>query len=310
MTPPGFVSDAHYVDRYGDTNFWGPHVAAALDQHGLPHTAEVIVSGGHGTYPTFLVGDVVVKLFGHVPTWREGYARERAAQTLLTSHPDIAAPRLLGWGALYEGAAAQWPYLISTRMSGVPWARADLTRGQQRAVVAELGSQMRRVHALPVPDAMSAVGHGNLDVAAAAEQSSLPRHLVEQVDEFLARMGAPDRIFAHGDLTASHVYVEDGRLAGIIDWGDAAVVDRHYEIIQPYRDLCACDKELFATFLDAYDWPTSEDFPHRALGMALHRQAHGLVQHLTMDVFEPIAARFPLDEIPTLDDLAKDLFQS
>ena len=29
------------------------------------------------TYPTFLYGDVVVKLFGNTPWWHEGHAAER-----------------------------------------------------------------------------------------------------------------------------------------------------------------------------------------------------------------------------------------
>ncbi len=281
---------------------------AALARHDLHDAATNAAAGARGTYPTFLVGDVVVKLFGHVPSWREGYARERAAQSLLTTHAEIAAPRLLASGKLYDGHEAEWPYLISTRMSGVAWAYADLARDEQHAVVADLGRQMRRVHDIGAPDAMLVQGEGDLDVAAAAAQSSLPRHLVAQVDDCLARLGPPDSVFTHGDLTARHVYVENGRLAGIIDWGDAMVADRHYEIIQPYRDLCGCGKALFGVFLESYDWPAGEDFPLRALGMALYRQAHGLAQHLTMDVFEPIAAVLSLDDIATLDDLAKELF--
>jgi hygromycin-B 7''-O-kinase len=306
--PPAFASDERYVERRGDANFWGTHVAAALDRHDLLDTNVNTVSGARGTYPTFLVGDVVVKLFGHVPSWREGHARERAAQSLLTTHTEIAAPRLLASGSLYGGHDAEWPYLISTRMSGVAWASADLTHDQRRDVVGELGRQMRLVHAMPVLEGMAEEGSGDLDVAAAAGRSSLPGHLVAQVDDYLACLGPPDPVFTHADLTTRHVYVENGRLSGIIDWGDAAVMDRHYEIIQPYRDVCACDTALFGVFLDAYDWPVGDDFPHRALGMALFRQAHGLHQHLSMDVFEPIAALLPLDDIATLDDLAIELF--
>ena len=41
---------------------------------------------------------------------------------------------------------------------------------------------------------------------------------------------------------------------------------------------------------------------------ALHRQAIGLAQHHTMDVFEPIAVSLPLQDIGTLDELATELF--
>jgi aminoglycoside phosphotransferase (APT) family kinase protein len=145
-------------------------------------------------------------------------------------------------------------------------------------------------------------------MVAAAGRSSLPPHLIAQIDDYLAALDPFDRVFVHGDLCANHVFVENGRLAGIIDWGDAMVTDRHYELIQLYRDMFACDKALFRAFLEASDLPVTKSFPRRALGLALYRQAAGLVQHHTMDVFEPIAALLPLQEIGTLDELATELF--
>jgi hygromycin-B 7''-O-kinase len=50
------------------------------------------------------------------------------------------------------------------------------------------------------------------------------------------------------------------------------------------------------------------DFPRQALALALYRQARGIAQHLTMDVFESIAALFPLQDIKTLDELAIEVF--
>ncbi len=147
-----------------------------------------------------------------------------------------------------------------------------------------------------------------LDVAAAAAHSSLPPHLIAQIGDYLARLGSFDRVFVHGDLVANHVFLENGCLTGIIDWGDAMVTDRHYELIQLYRDMFGCDKALFRVFLEASDWPVGKDFPRQALGHALHRQAVGLAQHRTMDVFEPIAAALPLHDIGTLDELATELF--
>jgi hygromycin-B 7''-O-kinase len=109
-------------------------------------------------------------------------------------------------------------------------------------------------------------------------------------------------------VVANHTYVAEGHLTGIIDWGDALVTDRHYELIQIYRDTFRCDRSLFRAFLDACDWPDGDDFPRQTLGLALHRQAVGLAQHHAMDVFEPIAALLPLQEIGTLDELATELF--
>jgi hygromycin-B 7''-O-kinase len=193
-------------------------------------------------------------------------------------------------------------------MSGVASWRAELSAEQRLSVAAELGRQTRRVHALRPSGVATHQDWQALNVAAAAEQSSLPPHLIAQIDDYLARLEPFDRVFVHGDLCANHVFVENGSLAGIIDWGDAMVTDRHYELIQLYRDMFGCDKALFRAFLEASDWRVGKHFPHQALGLALHRQAVGLAQHHTMDVFEPVAALLPLQDIGTLDELATELF--
>lgn len=306
--PPTFASIEEHVSRLGDVGFWRPYVAEILERHDLVDAGREPVAGFNATYPTFLYGDVVVKLFGYSRSWRCSHAAERAAQTLIATDPEISAPSLLSDGSLYDDADAPWPYLVTTRMAGVASWRAKLSTEQRLAIAAELGRQVRRVHALRPSRAATDADWGALDVAAAAEQSSLPPHLVRQIDAYLARTGPVDRVFVHGDLVANHVFVENGRLTGIIDWGDAMVTDRHYELIQLYRDMFGCDKSLFRVFLEASAWPIGKDFPRQALTFALHRQAAGIVQHHTIDVFEPIAARLPLQDIRTLDDLATALF--
>ena len=66
----------------------------------------------------------------------------------------------------------------------------------------------------------------------------------------LVPAGADDGVWIHGDLHARNVIVREGRLAGIIDWGDLTVGD-------PATDLAAAwtvlpDGEARETFLSAY----------------------------------------------------------
>jgi aminoglycoside phosphotransferase (APT) family kinase protein len=301
--PPAFESLQEYVSHLGDVALWAPHVAAVLDGHDLP--AAEPVAGFNPTYPTFVCGDAVVKFFGHRPRWRETHAAEAAAHALVATDPEILAPRVLAEGELFEDADTPWPYLVTSRVRGAAWPHANLPLNRRIALAAELGRQVRRIHALdPGPIAKPPA----VAVEAAATRSSLPPHLVAQVDDFVAELGPPDPVFVHGDLCDMHVFVDDGRLAGLIDWGDATVADRHYELIQVYRSTLRCDKTLFREFLAAAAWPIGRDFPRRVLGYALRRQATGLAQHNGMDVFEPIAERFPLHEIATLDALAQRLF--
>lgn len=305
---PNLASVQEYNASLSDLDFWGPYVSYILKRHDLFNSGFEISPGVGSTYPTFICNDVVVKLFGYVHTWRESFANERAVQGLLATDPTIAVPKLVAEGQLFDDGVAPWPYLVTTRMSGVPWSIAGLSVEQRRTVAADLGSQIRRVHALRPSGIPSYADWPNLNVREAAKQSSLPPHLISQIDDFITRIAPFGSVFVHADVTDRHVFVENGRLAGIIDWGDAIVADRHHEIIQIYRALFNCDKELLLGFLEASDWPVSKDFPRQALGHGLYRQAIGLSQHLSMDVFEPIAAKFPLQDIGTLDELANELF--
>jgi hypothetical protein len=303
--PPAFASIQEYTARLGDIDFWWPYVAEILERHELGGRRELVRHGRKlGTYPTFICGEVVVKLFGYLGSWRETHTAERAAHGVVARDPEIAAPRLLADGRLYD----DWLYLITTRMPGDAAKNAELSPEQRLSVAAELGRWVKRVHLLNATGIVTDEDRPALNLTAAAEQSSLPPHLIAQINGYVARLEPFHRVFVHGDLTADHVFVEDGRLVGIIDWGDALVTDRHYEICQVHRDLFNCNKALLRVFLDASNWPVARNFPNQALGLALYRQARGIAQHLTMDVFEPIAALFPLQDIATLDELAIAVF--
>ncbi len=305
VAPPRFATLKDYAARRADVGFWRPYVALILERHGLAGSEPA--AGIGSTWPTFVCGEVVVKLFGGLHAWRAAHLAERAAHARLATDPQIAAPRLLADGRLYDEPDA-WPYLITARMPGVAWRQAQLSGAQRLAIAIELGRQLRRVHALRPAGVAS---HGSWpapSVVAAARRSSLPPCLIPQIADFLLRAGPFDAVLVHGDLMFRHVFVEHGRLAGIIDWGDAIATDRHYELAKLHLDLFDGDKALLRAFLEASGWPVSEDFPQKAMALALCRQAQGLAQHPTIDVFYTLPALLPLADIATLDELATALF--
>jgi aminoglycoside phosphotransferase (APT) family kinase protein len=305
IAPPAFASLAEHVARVGDAGFWRPYVAAVLRREGL--SARELVAGVGSTYPTFLCGDVVVKLFGGTAAWRASHTVERAVHAALAADPEIAAPRVLAVGQLYDAADA-WPYLVTVRMPGAAWDQAGLSVRERLVVARDLGRQLRRVQALRPAGTAPREDWSALDVAAAVQRSALPPHLAAQVDGYLARLGPFDPVLVHGDLIARHVFVANGRLSGIIDWGDAMVTDRHYELAKLHLDLFDGEPALLRAFLDASGWSVADDFAHKALGLALYRQAHGLTQHHTMDVFYKLPRLFALQDIATLDALAAAVF--
>lgn len=139
--PPGFASVQEYISRVGDVGYWWPYVAEILERHDLAGAGREPVAGSNATYPTFLYGDVVVKLFGYSRSWRESHSVERAAHVLVATDPEIAAPSLLGDGHLHYDVDAPWPYLITTRMSGVALQDAEPSREQLLLFAADLGDR-------------------------------------------------------------------------------------------------------------------------------------------------------------------------
>ena len=298
-----------YLARLGDIGFWYPRVAGVFQQHGI-EAEEQPIAGVGGTFPTLLSRNVAIKLFGHLPFWRTACEAERAAMRCVATDPRIPAPTLLAAGRLYDDPTAPWPYLVTTRTTGVHWGDANLTDDEGATVAAELGRQVRRIHALvPSDDVATPDTWARHDLSEAARKTVLPSHLVSQVDDFVNRGAASTNpIFVHGDLMYRHVFVERGHLSGVIDWGDGLLTDRHYELAQVQLNLFDGDKTLLRTFLDHSNWPAERTFAQRALAQAFHRQAVGLAQHRTMDVFYKVPDLVPLEDIETLDDLADALF--
>lgn len=307
MRPPPPLDDlARYRRRRGDTAFWKPWLQLIASRHGLRGAPR---AGGNPTYPTFVLDDAVIKLYGGVPGWPAAAASERAVYACLARDPSLRVPRPLASGQLGE-APASWPYLVLTRVPGTACSQPPPGPAARARLLSAVGAELARVHALPCAALSAPAAWLAADPTEGAAASSLPPHLVAQVAGYLARHPpAPDdRVLAHLDLTATHVFREGDALTGLIDWGDAIPGDRHLELIQVFRDLAGCQQEAFAAFLDGYGWPRQDDFPHRALAAGLRRQAIGRAQHLSIDCFEPIAARYPLERIPTLEALAETLF--
>jgi aminoglycoside phosphotransferase len=303
--PPPQLSAESYSRLLGDVEFWAPYVRTILERHGLGDRP--LESGFVGTFPTFLAGDVVVKLFGHFHSWRTCHASELAAQQVLARRPGLAVPALLGHGRLY-GNPDGWPYLLTARMAGQAWRDAPLDQAVRVRVAGELGETMRVVH-----DVLRGDGAGCPPALVAARDrlaglrattlerhrawGSLPTALVDQIPGYLCPP-AQER-FVHADLTADHVFVKDGSLAGVIDWGDATLADPYYELAALHLDAFRLDKDLLRAFLRGYGWQLGEEFTRRAMSAALTHE---------FDVFAALPERLRADSFPDLSELAAVLW--
>lgn len=289
VLPRPITEQPHYGEHLGDVDYWRLYVVAALSAHDLP--TDSIEAPFVGSFPTFLAGDVVVKLFGDAFDGAASYAAEHDMYEVLAGHPRIPAPGLIATGALFDGPGWRWPYLISERIGGVPVREAVATE----AMAHQLGAAVAELHTLPAPQAVrdrDLLPKLRSTAVDRLREYGMPQHLLAEVPAFLADASA-DRVLVHADLTADHLFVASTGLVGIIDWGDALAADPWYEIPAVRFDGLKSDRALFDAFLDGYGWSVDEHFARRAMQGVLEFQ------------FNAVSDLPPADN---LDELADKLF--
>ncbi|MDQ3699761.1 MAG: hypothetical protein M3442_02450, partial [Chloroflexota bacterium] len=140
LTRPVFATVAEYGARLDDVDFWAPYVWEVLARHRLP--AAPLKAGFVGTFPTFLSGPYVVKLFGERFEGALRYDTELSIHQLLAEHPEIPAPALIAHARFFEDAPSTgwpWPYLVTTRLWGTAWRDVDLPPAKGADVARSLG---------------------------------------------------------------------------------------------------------------------------------------------------------------------------
>jgi aminoglycoside phosphotransferase (APT) family kinase protein len=192
------------------------------------------------------------------------------------------------------------------RLAGTAWREASHRPGDwQRVVAAELGAALREVHALECPAEPIWRGDvlGALRATCAARHRSrhiLPGFLIDQIDDYLTPPSA-ERCVVHADLHGDHIFVRDGHLAGIIDWGDALCGDQYYDLPALFFGTFGGRKPWLRAFLDAYGWPVGSESGGSGLNFARRAMTMTLLHE-----FNPLGhAMPPLHDVATLDELAE-----
>jgi len=136
-----------------------------------------------------------------------------------------------------------WPWSIVTWIPGTPASQMPLARDEAAA----WGRFLRALHAIDTPDSPPENPYRGQSLSARDEAfrerlARLERAAALRIGDQamlsnawaagLASLADEDTCWLHGDLHPRNVITSDGRLRGVIDWGDATVGD-------PSVDLCS-----------------------------------------------------------------------
>jgi aminoglycoside phosphotransferase (APT) family kinase protein len=208
--------------------------------------------------------------------------RLRSERAALDAAP-VPAPRVL-W--FVDGPPAA---LAMTAVTGRQLAR----HGEEPAFGPETwrsaGALTRRIHDAPAPAGLKewfvagGLAHWVEGMRTWLLDDGRVDHDVVEAHASFAHRHLDDRplepVFTHGDLQCEHVLVDDdGEITGVIDWGDAGLGDRTYDV----ASLTCGNEELLDAVLDGYgaDVPIDRDVVRaywslRRLGSVRWMTEHG-----------------------------------
>lgn len=219
------------------------------------------------TYPTAMIGEAVIRLYG---PWLHGataMAQEATVLRLLEQDPAIPAPRILGTGWLDRA----WAWLAMSVIPGRPLldVRDTLDPDGLDAFSAWLGDVIRRIHRIPVeravrraalPDVVREIRRLHATVTERQRgHGTLHPRLVDRLADWMPPLdallpGEDDLVLAHLDLHDANVLgtVEHGRFVatGVIDFGNAGLGHPLHELGALCGQTLRGDPRAMARFLE------------------------------------------------------------
>lgn len=170
------------------------------------------------------------------------------------------------------GERAGWTYIIMSRLQGVTlekvWPR--LPDADKALVLTDIGRIMARVHTVPVgdlhdlPPLWSEFFPAQIrGCRARHERLGMPRWFLDQVDAFVQNNLSllPDSfssVILTGEYTPFNLLVSDSarvdRISGMIDFGDAMIGYREYDLLGPLLFSCEGRADLVAALLHGYGY--------------------------------------------------------
>src|SRR6266545_4388463 len=227
----------------------GPdEVSELVAAHGYRPGRVVLVGGGLDNVAYEVDGELIVRFRTEPDPATRAERTEREARVLaaVAQVSPVPVPRPV-FAVPGRGCLAY------RRLPGVPLLDVPTDQRSARgpAVAATLGGLLTALHAVPVPRMAELVDTDDTPLSEWRDEAAgtypaiaerVPAAHRPAIEAFLAAPPPPARytpVFSHNDLGIEHVLVDpaDGRVTGVIDWSDAAVVDPAADFGRLHRDL-------------------------------------------------------------------------
>jgi hygromycin-B 7''-O-kinase len=287
---------------------WDEAIATIRDRHRLGGD---FVQSTVGSTVVFLSDRWCIKLHPPVADFPATERREATVLEHVAGKLSIATPQIEARGDL-EG----WPYLVTTRVRGVPidtlWP--DLDASARGVLATGLGAAIRSLHAIdPEPIARITEPWTRFRPAQRARcldverDEGLPAPRLAEIQAYLKRLDAIEdtgssRVILHTELGPNHVLVDGNRIGGLLDFADAMVGEAEYDFAPVGLFVTRGDRSAFGAFCRAYGLSAhalaDPARPHRLLRHAL------LHRYGTLSWYQDYLAPPP----GSLDDLALHWF--
>lgn len=307
---PHVASDEEFELLFKDSLFGIAAAQHLCEKHGYAPEPVRVVAGSN---LNFRVGrDHWLKICP--PTNGNDAATEQWVLEHLSGRLPVRTPTLTASGEL-DG----WGYLFITHIEGIAFDKVSLAPEERIRIATGVGAAMASLHALPIDGFdrgdsrwSDFLEHRLASVANRTRESGADETWTRMVEEFVrsqqdALRTDNSRVLTHADLYFDHLLLtrDSGRweIAGIIDFADALVATREYELVDPILWLFRGERDPLVAMLDAFGMSRASmdaDFARRMLAWFVVHRFHRFANAFKKELADA--------SIGSMDDLAMRIF--
>lgn len=251
-------------------NHWEKTASEILQKHGIVLVNFKALEDGSN-----LVGaindDLIIKIFP--PFHRHQWDSEHKSLQFIFNKIRVSTPKLIAYN-FYKN---NWTYVIMTKLEGTSleqiWLSTDFET--KKSILHNIGMLMKEVHSLNLnkltglPDDWNSFIKNQLaNYKERHTRNAMPEWFLSQLecyvnDNIYLLAQHSKSVFLTGEYTPFNLLVQNINgiwdLTAMIDFGDAMIGIKEYDLLGPLLFLCEGNKELVQTLLSAYGY-SEKDF--------------------------------------------------